>query len=117
MTPKPNLYAVVGMKFRGAVNFVAELPADEPIVLVREPSNRYDGNAIQVWARGRHVGFISKDQNKVLAAFIDNNGSAWVDPDTAEVAAAAVVDSAAVTVKSIAAKLHKGSNEWPLVEV
>lgn len=108
MTGKPNLYALVGMKHRGAEALVASLPADEPLILVREPDNKFDRNAIQVWAQGKHVGFISKDQNKVLAGFIDAHGA-----DNLTMA----FDAALPDGRKMGAKLHKGSNTWPLVEV
>lgn len=112
-TVKPNRYALVGMKHRGSEAFVAELPPDEPLTLVREPDNRFDSNAVQVWARGRHVGYVSKDQNANLAKFIDSYGG---------VVAIMGMDAGGGNVeasrgKSIDAVLHKGSNTWPLVEV
>jgi hypothetical protein len=109
---KPNRYALVGMKHRGTESFVAELPPDEPLTLVREPDNRFDPNAVQVWARGRHVGYVSKDQNANLAKFIDSYGViAFMGMD----AGGGNVDASRG--HSIDAVLHKGSNTWPLVEV
>lgn len=113
MTGKPHLYAIVGMRHRGTEELVASLPADEPITLVREPGNRFDPNAVQVWARGRHVGYVPKTQNAVLARFIDINGKTvaimGMDAGGANVEAAKG--------KSVDAKLHRGSNVYPLVEI
>jgi len=66
-------YAMVGMKHRGAwaVKLVASLPKDEDLELVREPGNRYDRFAIQVWARGQHVAYVAAAQNRDLATFMD----------------------------------------------
>jgi hypothetical protein len=64
-------YAIVGMKHRGAEGFVCTLPETEPLDLVREPANRFDRFAVQVHARGRHVGFVAANQNQALAEFMD----------------------------------------------
>ncbi len=66
-------YAMVGMKHRGAwaVDLVDALPKDEDLELVREPDNRYDRFAIQVWARGQHVAYVAAAQNRDLAVFMD----------------------------------------------
>jgi uncharacterized protein YcbX len=113
MDVKPNRYAIVGMKHRGAEALVASLPPDEPLTLVREADNKFDPNAVQVWARGRHVGYIPKTQNAVLARFIDENGKLvsimGMDEGGGNVERA--------TGKSIDARLHLGSNTHPLVEV
>ena len=65
------LYALVGMKHRGTEALVASLLAGEPLTLFREPANPYDPNAIQVWAKGRHVGFIKASQARDLARRMD----------------------------------------------
>jgi len=113
MTTKPDRYALVGMQHRNAEQFVADLPPDEPLTLIREPGNRYDPNAVQVWARGRHVGYVPKTQNAPLAQFIDAHGK------TTSILG---MDAGGGNVeqghgKSIDAVLHKGNNKWPLVEV
>ena len=61
------IYSIVGMKHRDAEQFVASLPVGEPLRLVREPTNEVDPNAVQVWARERHVGFIKAAQARTLA--------------------------------------------------
>lgn len=113
MTGKPQRYALVGMKHRGTEALVASLPPDEPLTLVREPGNRFDPNAVQVWARGKHVGYIPKTQNAVLARFIDATGkmTAIMGMDDG----GGNVEKA--TGKSVDARLHRGSNTYPLVEV
>lgn len=66
-----GLYALVGMKHRGTEALVQSLPDREPLKLVREPRNPHDGNAIQVWARGTHLGYIKGSQNRDLARWMD----------------------------------------------
>lgn len=65
------LYAMVGMQHRNALEFVASLPNGEPLTLVREPNNVFDPNAVQVWAQGRHIGFIKATQARALAIRMD----------------------------------------------
>lgn len=113
MTGKPQRYALVGMKHCGAEALVASLPPDEPLTLVREPDNKFDPNAVQVWARGKRIGYVPKTQNAVLARFIDANGKtvAIMGMD----AGGGNVESARG--KSVDARLHLGSNTYPLIEV
>ncbi|MHB8272017.1 HIRAN domain-containing protein [Bradyrhizobium sp.] len=59
----------------GAEAFIKTLQPGIEAVLVREPTNQYDANAIAVWIDGRKVGYVPKAQNKALAAFIDQTGS------------------------------------------
>jgi HIRAN domain len=90
---KPELYAIVGMKFRGTEGLVAALPNGEPLELKREPENEADVRAVQVWARGQHVGYIRAAQNAKLAHALDT-GAKFI------------------------ARLHRSDpKRWPLVEV
>ena len=115
MNGKPQRYALVGMKHRGAEQFVADLAPDSPLALVRESDNRFDRNAVQVWAidagRWRHVGYVAKTQNQVLASFIDSFGTLRLAINNL------AMDSSVADRKAVAARLHKGNNEWPLVEI
>lgn len=115
--PNPNLYAIVGSKHQGAEKFVAALPADEPLMLAREPDNKYDRNAVQVWAKydgsWRIIGYVPKTQNAILAQFIDAFGKPYVPPGDGS---GARPDSA-VAQMTVDAKLHKGSNTFPLAEI
>ena len=64
-------FALVGMKHRGAESLVHNLPEGEYVDLVREPDNRFDRFAVQVWARGRHVGYIAATQVRPVALAMD----------------------------------------------
>lgn len=98
------LIALVGMQLRpeGTKDFVASLPQGEPLTLRREPSNRFDPRAVQVWARGRHVGYLKGNQNKATSMAMDN---------------AAAATGIAVTALDMPAKLAIDGGKWPLVEV
>lgn len=68
-----TLVALVGTKYRGAdmVALLASLPQGEALTLVREPTNSFDKGAIQVWARGKHVGYVKGTQNRDLSLAMD----------------------------------------------
>jgi hypothetical protein len=101
------------MKHRGTIGLVSDLPNNEPLTLVREPSNQFDTNAVQVWARGTHLGYVSSKQNATLARFIDVNGKLVSVMGFDEGGGNAQQTQGL----SIDARLHKGSNNWPLVEI
>lgn len=96
-----SLYSIVGMKHRGTVEFVAKLLAGEPLALLRESNNDFDPNAIQVWARNMHVGYVKASQARELAKRIDASG-----------------DFAATLSSGLgAAKLAVTADRWPMVEI
>lgn len=66
-------YALVGIKHRGSavMSLVETLPPGEQVTLIRDPTNPYDPNAVQVWVRGVHIGFVPTNMNKNLAARMD----------------------------------------------
>lgn len=66
-----SLFTIVGMKHRGTEALVAGLPKGETLTLVREPTNAHDPNAVQVWARGVHIGYVRGTQARGLAREMD----------------------------------------------
>lgn len=73
-------YSIVAMQPLKSVEFVAAMKAGQDVTLVREPTNRFDPNAIMVWVEDPHVGWIHigylpKKQNVALAGFIDQTGT------------------------------------------
>jgi hypothetical protein len=92
-----SLFALVGMKHRGTEALVASLPQGEPLELIREPTNQFDPNAIKVFARGQHVGYIAAKQAKPLAVKIDRQDNA--------------------SVKILPARLAIDGGRWPMCEV
>lgn len=69
------VYTIVGMQHRGSEALVASLPIGEPLQLIRDPFNDHDMNAIEVWARGQHVGFIKAIEAKLMADWMDKGGT------------------------------------------
>lgn len=67
-----SILTIVGMKHRGTERLVAGLPAGEPLTLVREPTNQYDPNAVQVHARDQHVAYVKGTQARDVARFMDD---------------------------------------------
>lgn len=75
-----DLYSIVGAKHRGLDPYLPGILPGTEVWLVREPSNGFDPNAVQVWIDGKHVGYLPKAQNAALAQFIDQQGEPWSDP-------------------------------------
>jgi hypothetical protein len=98
-----SLYALVGMKHRGTEALVASLPQGEPLELIREQTNPHDANAVQVWARGQHVGYVRANQVLPLARRLDGM--------------IAATDSASTFRTRLPAKLAVDGGRWPMVEV
>lgn len=114
-TGKPQRYAIVGTKhIKGADMIIASCPHHQEVTLVREPGNRFDPNAVQVWIDGVRVGYVPKTQNAVLAKFIDTTGQLFSHPTTVA-SDSAVLET--VMTKSVKARVHKGNNTYPLVEI
>jgi HIRAN domain len=69
-------YSIVGMQFRpdGTEAMVRALPDGAEVTLVREPTNGFDPNAVQVWVDDKHVGYIPKRENQTLAKTMDEKG-------------------------------------------
>lgn len=102
-----SLYALVGMKHRGTEEVVAALPQGEPLTLRREPSNPYDKFAVQVWARGQHVGYVKASQVRPVALAMDTKIGA---------ALAAYGDASRDEIR-FTATLAIDGGRWPMVEV
>lgn len=99
-----SLVALVGMKFRGTEDLVRSLRQGEALKLVREPDNRFDRFAVQVWARGIHVGYLKGSQVKPIARALDSK-------------AMAQDQSAVQPVASVEAKIALDGGKWPMVEI
>lgn len=69
-------YSIVGMNFLKTEEVVAALQTGAALTLRREPTNRFDPNAVQVCLDGKPIGYIPKSKNKELAARLDAGGMA-----------------------------------------
>lgn len=110
-------FAIVGMKHRNAEALVASLPPGEPLTLVREPNNKYDPNAVQVWARDQHVGYVKGTQARGLAMAMDR-GHKWRVPPAPEVVTEGAMPADAAASKTARATLARSPNSgYPMAEV
>lgn len=108
----PKAYSIVASQhIQGADAFIKTLVPGVTAVLIREPQNQYDANAIAVWIEGRKVGYIPKNQNKVLAAFIDDTGVGF---DQAQL----IAMDQSLTTRAVTAIFTRSPNSsFPMVEV
>ena len=75
-----TLYSIVGMQHRpGARDVIARLRVGAELKLIREPTNHYDFNAVQVWADGVHVGYIKASENAPVAREMDQRNAVDMD--------------------------------------
>lgn len=103
--------SIVGQKFRGLDPYLPGIETGTEAILVREPFNQYDANAVAVWIEGKHVGYLPKADNTPIAVKIDATGAPWSPPDNAR------TDSADVT-RAITVKMVRSPNTgYPQVEI
>lgn len=62
---------VVGVTFEGRQEIIKQLNKSDIITLRREPTNKFDTNAIAVWSEKGQVGYIGKDYSSILAPMMD----------------------------------------------
>lgn len=69
------LVALVGTRYRGEeiVALFKSLPQGEPLALIRQADNQIDRNAVQVWARDKHLGFVKSGQVDKIARRMDRD--------------------------------------------
>lgn len=108
-------YSIVGMNFQKSEEFLKNLEPGCPAVLVREPANPHDPNAVAVWVQGRKIGYVPKTQNKVLAQFIDQTGECQ---NAARAGQLLAMDQNPATARAVDATFTKSPNsKYPMVEV
>ncbi len=62
---------VVGVTFGGRQAIAKSLRQGDTLSLVREKQNQYDFNAIAIYARGSHIGYVKKELASSLAPQMD----------------------------------------------
>ena len=60
-------FAIRGAIFAQATQHLLDLPAGTPLELHREPTNRWDHNAVRVSEGGRVVGYVAKEAARHLS--------------------------------------------------
>jgi hypothetical protein len=110
-------YSIVGQKHLNLDPYLTGIVAGVDAVLVREPTNKFDPNAVQVWIGGNHVGYVPAKDARVLAPFIDQTGKSWVE-QVAMLGIAVDANAPASSVRSIPAKFVRSPNSaYPQVQV
>ena len=66
--------SIVGMRFQGGADtLVNDLKPGDRIMLLREPENEYDEQAVMaVDGKGRKLGYIPRRENLVMSALMDH---------------------------------------------
>jgi hypothetical protein len=101
-----KVYSIVGQKNYGFTDaYMPGILPGTPVVLVREPDNKFDPNAVMVWIDGKHVGYIPSKDAAALAPFIEQTGHCVPD-----VTPGLAADSARTSRKAIAAKFVRSPN-------
>lgn len=62
---------VVGVTFEGRQEIIKQLNKNDIITIRREPTNKFDTNAIAVWSEKGQVGYIGKDYASILSPMMD----------------------------------------------
>jgi hypothetical protein len=65
---------LAGFQFYAGRELWDELKAGDALVLVREPDNRHDANAVRVEWRGRRLGYLPRAENRAVAEEMDRGG-------------------------------------------
>jgi hypothetical protein len=101
-----TLVSLVGTKWLSpeVVQLAASLPAGEPLTLVRDPRNAVDTNAIMVFARSRHIGYVKATEAQYLAQRMDERRDR--KPGTPLRSA-----------PELPGKLMFDGTRWPLIEI
>ncbi len=111
-------YSIVGQKFRGLDPYLAGTHAGVEAILAREPTNKFDPNAVAVFVDGVHVGYLPAKENGPVAEMIDRTGETRMLPAPGGPAGAKADDVALVATKSLAVKFVRSANSaYPQVEV
>lgn len=113
-------YSIVGTNFCGpkAQVLIKALKPGADVVLVREPDNKFDKNAVAVWVDGERIGYVPKATNRALAAFIDQGGREWHLPIAPGETVSGAADEKVQPHKAIDGKFTLSPNSaFPQVEV
>jgi hypothetical protein len=67
-----HITSIVGSSFyKGAKQWLENLPSGSPVTISRDTRNDYDENAIAVFVQGKKVGHIKRDDAALLAPIMD----------------------------------------------
>jgi len=81
MNDKTTLTWVSGAKYDGRQEVIKTIAKDfyaVPVTLLREPENKHDPNAIKIVVPQGEIGYIKRDEAKLMAPLLDADPSAYV---------------------------------------
>jgi hypothetical protein len=74
MTVQQKDFSIAGTSFLpGAWPLIERLRSNVMLILKREPTNKYDANAVAVYFGARKLGFLPKGLAQEMAPLLDNN--------------------------------------------
>ena len=86
--------AVVGVSFDDHQCVISQLRAGDRLVLVREPENGYDPNAIAVMTEaGNMIGYLDRNMAEDLARGLDNLEKEQIPAEVSDIAGGLTRDS------------------------
>ena len=62
---------LAGYQFQAGARVWDELKVGDPLVLMREPDNPHDRNAVRVEWQGQQLGYLPRVENQAIAAELD----------------------------------------------
>ena len=65
---------LAGFQYHAAGELWPELRVGDALILIREPDNPHDRNAVRVEWRGRKLGYLPRAENRAVAAEMDRGG-------------------------------------------
>ena len=65
---------LAGFQFYQGKQLWDEIKVGDTLMLVREPANPHDGNAVRVEWRGHALGYVPRRENQAVARHIDRGG-------------------------------------------
>lgn len=110
-------YSIVGQKHLDKDPYLPGFRAGIPAVLVREPDNPADPNAVAVYVNGEKVGFIPRRDNVAIARLIDATGETYAET-IAAIGLAVDANSPQAQQRTLVAKFIRSPNSaYPQVEI
>lgn len=62
---------LAGFQYHAGAELWPQLAVGHPLALVREPDNRYDGDAVRIDWNGRKLGYLPRADNTAVAQMLD----------------------------------------------
>jgi hypothetical protein len=66
-----NVFPVAGFGFHEGPEIIRRLQPGDELMLVPEPHNPHDPRAIRIEARGRHIGYVPRSENRPLGRLLE----------------------------------------------